>query len=369
VSIGTGRWAFVPNTPSRLELAPSTAEALSQADRVLGRLDGVAGALPNRRLLLAPFMRVEAVTSSRIEGTRTSLSELMQSEVDRRPAPGPEDLREVQNYVAALEYGLRHLGDLGLSLRMVRVLHTILTQGVRGAGQPGQFRDVQVHIGPPGGFAYATYVPPPPQQLARLMADWEDFAREPAGMPDLVQAAVAHYHFEAVHPFRDGNGRVGRLLIVLMMVHLGTVTLPVLYPSAFFERNRADYYDLLLGVSREGNWTAWLDFFLTGVASQAKQAIEFCDEVVALREELRALVMAETRSINALSLLDRLFENPYLTVPVTAEAMGVSQPTLRGHVALFERLGIVEERLDRRRNKMYCAPRLLAAMERAGQPR
>ncbi len=370
MAIGDGYWAFVPSAPTgELSYDAGTVAAMALASGELGRLDGIAGSLPSVDLLMTPYTRIEAVRSSQIEGPRTSLADLLQSEVDRAHVPAANDLDEVRNYVRAQDYGVRHLSDLGFSLRLVRALHTILTSGVRGgAAQPGQFRDAQVHIGPLGGIEHAVYITPPPIEIARLMGEWEGFVqRPPANMPALVHAALTHCYFEAIHPFRDGNGRIGRLLTGLLLCKSGLTQHPVLYLSAFIEAHRRDYYDLLLAVTRDGDWQGWLRFFLTAVAAQSRQTARFCGEVMELRASLREKLRSRTRSPNGLRLLDQLFGNPFLTVPVAAERMGVSRPVVRKLIALLADMGVVEEREDRKRNKLYCAPQLLDLIERASE--
>ncbi len=370
VPIDDGYWAFVPCAPTgELDYDAATVAAITLASGELGRLDGIAGGLPSVDLLMTPYTRIEAVRSSQIEGTRTSLADLLQSEVDSAHVPAANDLDEVRNYVRAQDYGARHLSGRDFSLKLVCALHTILTSGVRGgAAQPGQFRDAQVHIGPPGGIEYAVYIPPPPTEIARLMGEWEDFVqRPPANMPALVHAALVHCYFEAIHPFRDGNGRIGRLLTGLLLCNSGLTQHPVLYLSPFIEAHRRDYYDLLLAVSRDGDWTGWLRFFLAAVAGQARQTARFCDEVMELRTQLQERLREATRSPNAFELLDQLFGNPFLTVPVAAERMGVSRPVVRKLIALLADMGVVEEREDRKRNKLYCAPQLLDLIERASE--
>src|SRR5881397_4294475 len=262
-----GYRAHVPEPlPPRFEWSAGLAAALSAADRAVGRLAGEGRRLPNPHLLIRPFVRREAVLSSRIEGTQATLGELLAAEAGAVVERSPEDLREVGNYVAALEYGVRRLKKLPLSLRLVRELHAKLMAGV-GGGQaaPGEFRRSQNWIGPAGcTLATATYIPPPPAEMMTCLEQWEAFLHD-RSLPPLIQIALAHYQFGAIHPFLDGNGRVGRLLITLLLVERSILPTPLLYLSAFFEAARRDYYERLLGVSDRGEWEEWLIYLLNGV--------------------------------------------------------------------------------------------------------
>ena len=275
--IGTGGYrAFVPAAlPPEIAWDGTLAFSLSAADRSIGRLAGEGRRLPNPHLLIRPFIRKEAVLSSRIEGTQASLGELLAAEAGATVERSPDDLREVGNYVAALEYGLERLESLPLSLRLVRELHERLMRGVRGdIATPGEFRRSQNWIGRPGSIlADATYVPPPPSELMACLSAWERFLHDRT-FPPLVHAALVHAQFEAIHPFLDGNGRVGRLLITLLLAQREVMPSPLLYLSAYFESTRSEYYARLLGITERGEWEEWLVYFLDGVASQSEDAIE-----------------------------------------------------------------------------------------------
>src|SRR5438034_1265981 len=251
-----GYTAFVPDPlPPELHWTPTLVRALSDADRLVGRLAGEGGRLPNPHLLIRPFVRREAVLSSRIEGTQAALGEWLAAEAGAAVERSPADLREVGNYVVALEYGVERLGALPLSLRLVRELHERLMRGVRGgAATPGEFRRSQNWVGPPGStLADAIYVPPPADELMGCLGAWEKFLHD-GSLPPLVHAALAHSQFEAIHPFLDGNGRVGRLLITLLLVEKGVLPAPLLYLSAYFEATRPEYYARLLAVTENGEW-------------------------------------------------------------------------------------------------------------------
>lgn len=360
----SGYTAFVPAPlPPPVQWTPELVRALSDADRLVGRLAGEGGRLPNPHLLMRPFVRREAVLSSRIEGTRATLGELLASEAGAAVERSPEDLREVGNYVTALEYGMRRLKKLPLSLRLIRELHARLMTGVRGGhATPGEFRRTQNWIGPLGcTLANATYVPPPPDEMTACLERWETFLHD-RSLPPLVQVALAHYQFEAIHPFLDGNGRVGRLLITLFLIERGILPTPLLYLSAFFEATRRDYYDHLLDVSTRGEWPAWLQYFLNGVARQAEDALSRAERINNLLVKWRAAV-AGAASQTPLALVDRLAANPYLTIKRAAKQLGVAFTTAQRAVEKLESLSIVKEISKGKRDRIYCATAVLKILE------
>ena len=364
VRIPSGNSAFVPAPLSPpLQWSAELVRALSDADRLVGRLAGEGGRLPNPHLLLRPFIQREAVLSSRIEGTQATLGELLAAEAGTTVERSPADLREVGNYVRALEYGVRRLKKLPLSLRLIRELHAKLMTGVRGnQATPGEFRRSQNWIGPTGcTLANATYVPPPPDEMMTCLGQWETFLHD-RSLPPLVQVALAHYQFEAIHPFLDGNGRVGRLLITLFLVERGILPTPLLYLSAFFEATRRDYYDLLLGVSARGEWSAWLQYFLNGVARQAEDALSRAGRINDLLEKWRAAVSGST-SKTPLEIVDMLATNPYLTIKRAAKQLGVAFTTAQRAVTRLESLAIVKEVSKARRDRVYCAKAILNILE------
>jgi Fic family protein len=273
VKVHTGFWAYVPNP------LPPPLDSTWQ-------LAGLARTLPNPHLLIRPFVRREAVLSSRIEGTEASLSDLFFFEAASAPAQAAGDVLEVANYVKALEYGLTRLADLPVSPRLLREMHERLMTDVRGRHlAPAEFRRSQNWIGPPGcSLAEATYVPPPPDLMDATLADLERYIHARSDLPPLVRLALIHYQFEAIHPFLDGNGRIGRLLITLLLAVWGLLPQPVLYLSAFFERHRSEYYDRLLAVSRRAEWEVWIEYFLAGVCSQAQDARDRSRRLLDLRE-------------------------------------------------------------------------------------
>ena len=352
-----GHHAFVPAPlPPRLEWDTSMVALLSRADAALSELSGLARLLPNPHLLIAPYVRREAVLSSRIEGTKASLSDLMIDEIGEQSGAPPlaDDVQEVRNYVAALEYGLERLKTLPLSLRLVRELHDRLMKGVRGdRAQPGRFRASQNWIGPAGGtIESASYVPPPVMEMNAALDKWERFLHQREDLPVLVQCALMHEHFEAIHPFLDGNGRVGRLLITLFLVERGRLSQPLLYLSSYIEARRQDYYGLLQRVRTHGDWDAWIRYFLAGVESVAGEAVAQASKLLELREKLRSDLRARPRAI---PLIDELFQNPYLTVSRAQGLLGVSNPTARSHVNLLLKRGILEEVGARAWGKLYVA--------------
>src|SRR2546428_10973253 len=309
-----GYTAFVPDPlPPEIAGTPTLVRALSDADRLIGRLAGEGGRLPNPHLLIRPFIRREAVLSSRIEGTRATLGELLAAEAGAAVGRSPADLREVANYVVALEYGVKRLKTQPLSLRLTRELHAKLMTGVRGGhATPGVFRTTQNWIGPPGcTFAIAMYVPPPPDALVDCLGAWEKFLRE-RSLPVLVQAALMHVQFEAIHPFLDGNGRVGRLLITLELCEREVLPAPLLYLSAFFEATRTDYYGGLRGVSERGDWAGWLQYFLNGVARQAEDAMSRAERINSLLTRWRAKLAGDAGAKFAFRMVDILGANPFV---------------------------------------------------------
>jgi Fic family protein len=359
-----GYTAFLPNPlPPSVSWTPELVRALSEADRAVGRLAGEGGRLPNPHLLIRPFVRREAVLSSRIEGTQATLGELLAAEagavVDRSPA----DLREVANYVVALEHGVERLKTLPLSLRLVRELHARLMKGVRGdQATPGEFRRSQNWVGPPGcTLANAIYVPPPPHEMMQALGEWEKFLHEKS-LPPLVQIALAHYQFEAVHPFLDGNGRVGRLLITLFLVERTILPVPLLYLSAFFEATRQDYYDHLRGVTDRGEWEAWLEYFLNGAARQAEDAISRAERINALLDRWHRAVSGVSSKVPG-ALVDLLAENPYCTVKGVAKRLKVAFTTAQRAVERLESASILAKSTQAKRDRVYCAKAILEILE------
>ena len=367
-----GYLAFVPDPlPPALQWSPGLITRLSDADRALGELAGLGRALPNPHLLMIPFVRREAVLSSRIEGTRASLSDLYAYEaVQLSLLESPPDVREVHNYVRALEYGLERLQVLPLSLRLLREIHAQLMAGVRGEHQtPGAFRRSQNWIGPPGcTLEEATYVPPPPPDMQEALAAFERFLHTPPSLPPLARLGLIHYQFEAIHPFLDGNGRIGRLLLTLLLCAWDLLPEPLLYLSAYFEAHHQAYYDRLLAVSQKGRWEEWLAFFLEGVAVQARDAVGRARRLQDLREQYRERFHEARTAARLLQVVDLLFARPVLTMPQIAEALGVNYASAGRYLNQLEAAGLLCEITGRARNRVYRAGEILAAIEGPLEP-
>ena len=359
-----GYQAYVPAPlPPTLVWDEGLMVTLSAADRAIGRLAGEGRRLPNPHLLIRPFTRREAVLSSRIEGTQATLGELLAAEAGATVERSPDDLREVGNYVAALEFGLERLKTLPLSLRLVREMHECLMRGVRGdVSTPGEFRRSQNWIGPPGcTLSNATYVPPPPSELMPCLYAWEQFLHDET-LPPLVHAALVHSQFEAVHPFLDGNGRVGRLLITLLLVKQGVIPSPLLYLSAYFEATREEYYDRLLGVTERGEWEEWLTYFLNGVALQSDDAVDRIQRIDGLFSQWK-MGLAQLQSRLPERALDLFAENPFWTVTGVARRLEVAFTTAQRAIDRLEASGIVAQVGQGRRNRVYCAQAVLDVLE------
>lgn len=363
-----GYRAFIPDPlPPRLEWSPALVRALSDADRLIGRLAGEGGRLPNPHVLVRPFVAREAVLSSRIEGTQATLGELLAAEAGAAVERSPADLREVANYISALEHGIGLLKKLPLSTRLIRQIHSKLMRGVRGnVATPGEFRRSQNWIGRPGStLATASYIPPPPEALVRCMGDLEKFLHDQS-LPPLAQIALAHYQFEAIHPFLDGNGRVGRLLITLFLIERAILPTPLLYLSAFFEATRQDYYTALRAVSEQGAWEAWLQYVLSGMARQSEDALRRAERINETLAAWRMQVAGSGSKVSAL-LVDRLAANPYLTVKKTAQELGVAFTTVQRAVERLQRLSVVAQIREGKRDRVYCATSLLKILEEPAQ--
>lgn len=356
--------AFVPSPlPPTLNWTPRLISLLSDADRLIGRLAGEGGRLPNPHVLIRPFVQREAVLSSKIEGTQATLGELLASEAGAVVERSPEDLREVSNYVVALEHGISRLKRLPIGVRLMRELHEKLMKNVRGQhASPGHFRKIQNWIGLPGSTpATAAYVPPPPREVRSCLLAWEKFVAE-SGLPPLVTIALAHYQFEAIHPFRDGNGRVGRLLITLFLVRRQILPAPLLYLSAFFEASRRDYYGGLRGISERGAWNDWLEYFLLGVARMSEDALNRATRINQLLARWQKAVSGES-SKAPLQVVELLGTNPFITIKGAAETLEVAFTTAQRAIERLERAGIVRPVSDAKRDRVFCAQALLDVLE------
>ena len=367
--------AFVPPTlpvDPPIELTGPRLGALEAANRALGRLDGVDTLLPDTTLFLYMYVRKEALLSSQIEGTQSSLSDLLLYEIDAMPAVPLNDVAEVSNYVRALTHGLQRIREDGLPLssRLLREMHHHLLAGGRGGSKaPGEFRRSQNWLGGtrPGN---ASFVPPPHERVPDLMSDLERFLHdETTYTPPLLKAAIAHVQFESIHPFLDGNGRLGRLLITLSLYSDDVLREPSLYLSLYFKRNRDTYYDLLRRVRTEGAWEAWLDFFLEGVRETGQQAHTTARSLVRLFDEDRSLVESLGRTANTgLRLHDHLKRHPYTSIGSAAEALGLTFPTVRERIQDLERLGIVKEVTGKARDRIWLYERYVALLAEGTEP-
>ena len=369
----TGYWAFIPHPlPPDISYDTPLIRLLSEADRLLGELSGTGRLLANPYLLIAPYVRREAVASSRIEGTQASLNDLFFFEASEKQTPRTPDVHEVRNYVQAMEYGIKRLRDLPVSVRLICEIHAILMQGVRGDhATPGETRRSQNWIGPPGcSLQDATYVPPPVEEMKNALSDWEKYLHSDTDIPSLIQCALMHYQFEAIHPFLDGNGRIGRLLITFFLWERGLLTQPLLYLSAFFDRYRDDYYSRLLAVSKYGDWRGWIEFFLRGMISQSKDALSDAKKIIELHEKYRQRLEA-TKKIpeSAYRLIEELFGNPVLSISSLGKKWGIPFNSVKTGVLRLVSLGILREETGRKRNKLYIASELIELLSASGEHR
>jgi len=327
---------------------------LSHADISLGRLDGVVKVIPDPDFFVGMYVRREAVLSSQIEGTQSTLEDLLEVELEPETRGRHGDVGDIVNYVAAMNYGLSRLNELPLSLRLIREIHAELLRGGRGShATPGEFRRTQNWIGPRGAtLKQATFVPPPVPEMTEALGDFEKFLHSDQDNALLIVAGLAHAQFETIHPFLDGNGRVGRLLITFLLVHGQALRAPLLYLSYYFKLHRAEYYDRLMAVRLRGDWEGWLRFFLRGVAETAEQATDTAERIFELRERSRTLVMSDTGP-NGLKLLSMLFHRPLVNVNAVARELDVTFPTANRLVARFAELGLLRELTGQRRSRLF----------------
>src|SRR5688572_26743753 len=333
----------LPPTPP-IDVLPLLSR-LSAADRALGRLDGITVLVPDKALFLYMYVRKEAVLSSQIEGTQSTISDLLRFETDAAAGRPVDDVREVSNYVDAMMHGLDRLKTLPISLRLIREMHERLLRGGRGQTKSaGEFRRSQNWVGGtrPGN---ALYVPPPVDELMGCLDAFEKFIHQPTpDIPPLLKAGLIHLQFESIHPFLDGNGRLGRLLITLYLCAENVLRQPLLYLSLYFKQHREDYYRLLQEVRDRGEWEAWLEFFLDGVAKTADQAFDTATRIVALFEADRTRISADAAAAgSALRVHELLQRSAFLTAPVASQKTGLSAPTINAAFGELERLGIVSE--------------------------
>ena len=362
-----GYRAFIPKRlppDPPLDVDADMWRLLSQADRALGRLDGWTEILANPDLFVSMYIRKEAVLSSQIEGTQASMMDVVEFEAGALRPGRPEDVVEVVNYVAAMKHGLERLGQIPLCLRLIREMHEKLLTGVRGNKRsPGEFRKVQNRVGPPGTpLREASYVPPPVPQMHRALSDLEKFLYNPAPMPVLLQVGLVHAQFEMIHPFVDGNGRIGRLLTTFLLSEKGVLKRPLLYLSYYLNRNRTEYYERLQGVSGHGDWEGWLKFFLRGVGQVAEEATATARRVVTMREAHRELIAKKTRrsSAKALELLDQLYLRPVASVNAIGQMTGLSFVSANDLARRLCDSGLLREITGRSRNRRFSYAPYLA---------
>jgi cell filamentation protein, protein adenylyltransferase len=363
----TGYKAFIPqplppNPPVQMD--SEMWDLLSRADRALGRLDGSTSTLPNPDLFVFMYVRKEAVLSSQIEGTQASLMDVLEFEVQALEPGRPKDAEEVVNYVAAMNHGLERLKQLPLSLRLIREIHEKLMAGARGGTRnPGEFRNQQNWIGPPGcTLRHAIFVPPPPQEMMTALGQLEGFLHDEVPLPILLKVGLAHAQFETIHPFFDGNGRVGRLLITFLLCQKDVILRPLLYLSWYFKKKRTEYYDRLQAVRDKGDWEGWLKFFLNGVEEVSHEATETARKVMAMRETHRQQLFDSLgdRSGNALSLLESLFWQPIVSVQSVTDVTKLAYSNANNLIKKMHELKLLRELTSKKRNRKFAYSPYLA---------
>lgn len=356
----TGYRAFVPAPlppEPPLDLGNPLRSLLSDADYALGRLDGAVLTLPNPDLFVFMYVRKEAVLSSQIEGTQSSLQNLLAAEAQLYDPETPADVGEVVNYVRAMNHGLRRLPELPVSVRLIREIHSVLMEGMRGGRlAPGELHTSQNWIGPAGcTLREATFVPPPPHEVPQCLADLERFLHTDLSLPGLVQVGLAHAQFETIHPFLDGNGRVGRLLITFLLTERGKLARPLLYLSHYFKRHRTEYYERLQAVRDAGDWEGWLTFFLHGVAEVSREATDTAAAILRMREEYRIRITEHLgrAAANGQRVMDRLFDHPIITVATVRDWLGITAAGANNLVNRLVYVGLLHEITGFTRNRRF----------------
>ena len=367
-------WAFVPNPlPPVITFDTELVNHLSTADRKLGMLAGLGQNVPNPKLLLAPLLRREALLSSRIEGTYTTFSDLYAYEAQQLPlsSDDPDEIirvnnaREVTNYIRAMEYGLDRLNTLPMSKRLIQELHQLLLKGVRGEDRtPGEFRRIQNAIGSKiDTLKEARFIPPPILEMNEALDKFEAYINEEHECPPLIRLAFIHYQFETIHPFLDGNGRIGRLIIPLLVDQWNLLPYPMLYLSVFFDKNRDIYYDRLLAISKTGAWRDWLFFFLDGVIHESSNSLNLINKMSNLQLKWKKQLQVRQTSANLLKLVDQLFIQPYFTIPQVAEKIGVTWKAANNMVERLEEEKIIEQQPHLERPRVYLATEIIKILE------
>jgi Fic family protein len=356
----TGYRAFIPAPlppEPPVDLSGVLHDRLSEADYALGRLDGAILTLPNPDLFVAMYVRKEAVLSSQIEGTQSSLQDVLAAEARLLDPSIPSDVGEVINYVRAMNHGLARLGELPISTRLIREIHAELMRGVRGGKlAPGELRASQNWIGPGGcTLAEATFVPPPPDEVPQALADLERFLHSETQLPVLVQVGLVHAQFETIHPFLDGNGRIGRLLITFLLTERGRLSRPVLYLSHFFKRHRSEYYERLQSIRDTGDWEGWLEFLLRGIAEVGAEATRTAASILAMREKYRTLITERLGRAagNGHRVMDQLFDQPIVTAATVREWLDVTPAAAYQIIDRLTDIGILREITGYARNRRF----------------
>jgi Fic family protein len=364
-----GYFAFYPPPlPPKLDLDWALVALLSEADRAMAELSGAGQLLPNPHLLIRPYLRREAILSSRIENTIAQMEELALFEAQNEEAPKRPDIQEVANYVRALETGLQRLSELPICTRLICELHAVLLKDVRGGEPtktPGEYRRSQNWIGKPGALLNeATFVPPPPDEMQRALGSWENYINAETPEPALIKAALLHYQFEAIHPFLDGNGRIGRALITLFLCSRKCLSQPLLYLSGYFDETRDDYYRLLLGVSLRGQWREWVEYFLRGVRQQARAALADTQSVLRLYSDYREKLKQAKRPPQAAAVvLDELFGTPVFSISRYCDRTGAAFINVSKGVEFWVRHGLLQEFTGQKRHRLFIALELMRMME------
>lgn len=357
---------FLPEEPpKKIKINQETALLMSEAERKLGMLSGAGSLLPNPHILISPYLMKEAVLSSKIEGTQASFSDVLRFQArEGKEEKKGSDVREVTNYVKAVEYGLSKIQTSKISYDLIKEMHKILLEDVRGEDKdPGKFRDIQNWIGIRGAsIRSATYIPPAPEALTKPMHDFIDYL-DRRDVPLLIQTALMHYHFEAMHPFRDGNGRIGRVLITLFLCKKKALLEPLLYLSVYFEKHRQEYYRRLLSVSQKSDYEGWIQFFLKGIKEQAEAAVNKAEKLTELRERFINKLLEINAVSNAIKSIDLLFINPFTTIPKIQRDLDTTFPTAKKAVDTLVKSGIIKEVTGKERYKLFCATEILNILE------
>lgn len=369
-----GYRAFVPKplpVDPAIAIDYQLADLLSEANRALGRLDGSAEILPNPDLFVAMYVRKEAIMSSQIEGTQASLEDVLSYEAISERRELSTSVREVINHIDAMNEGIEKLKALPIGGRLLKELHQILMRGVRGKEKsPGEFRKSQNWIGPPGCDVFdATFVPPPENKVGKAMSDLEKYLKNDTSTPILIKCGLVHAQFETIHPFLDGNGRLGRLLMTLLLCEQQVIARPLLYLSAYYKQHRGEYYDQLQKVRDTGDWESWLKFFLKGIWSVSEEAFATARQILAMREEHRERILEKVHSpAKGLILLDHLFEGPMVDINEIARRLRVTYPAASNLVKDLQEQGLLREVTGQRRNRLFAYEPYLALLRRGTEP-